>query len=70
MTCNVSGVKSLLAGNQQAAVTVAVEGLMDAKASAEPDSFITLDPKVSEHAFTKKSRMTRWLSSVQVEYAG
>lgn len=41
-----AGVKSLLAGNQQAAVTVAVEGLMDAKANAEADSFITFDPKV------------------------
>ena len=41
-----AGVKSLLAGHQQAAVTVAVEGLMDAKASAEADSFITFDPKV------------------------
>ena len=41
------GVKNLLAGNQQAAVTVAVEGLMDAKANAEPDSFVTFDPKVS-----------------------
>ncbi len=41
-----AGVKSLLAGNQQAAVTVAVEGLMDAKANAEADSFVTFDPKV------------------------
>ncbi|KAL3150976.1 hypothetical protein ABBQ32_000716 [Trebouxia sp. C0010 RCD-2024] len=41
-----AGVKNLLAGNQQAAVTVAVEGLMDAKASADPDAFITFDPKV------------------------
>lgn len=41
------GVKSLLAGQQQAAVTVAVEGLMDAKANADPDAFITFDPKVS-----------------------
>ena len=39
--------KSLLAGQQQAAVTVAVEGLMDAKANADPDAFITFDPKVS-----------------------
>ena len=44
--CMHAGVKSLLAGNQQAAVTVAVEGLMDAKANAEADSFITFDPKV------------------------
>ena len=41
------GVKSLLAGQQQAAVTVAVEGLMDAKANADPDAFITFDPKVA-----------------------
>lgn len=42
----IAGVKNLLAGSQQAAVTVAVEGLMDAKASADPDAFITFDPKV------------------------
>ena len=43
----VTGVKNLLAGNQQAAVTVAVEGLMDAKANADLDAFITFDPKVN-----------------------
>ena len=37
----------LLAGEQQAAVTVAVEGLMDGKPLPELDSFLTLDPKVS-----------------------
>ena len=42
-----AGVKSLLAGQQQAAVTVAVEGLMDAKANADPEAFVTFDPKVS-----------------------
>lgn len=36
--------KDLLAGEQQAAVTVAVEALMDAKPEAE--SFATFDPKV------------------------
>ena len=41
------GVKNLLAGQQQAAVTVAVEGLMDAKANADPDAFMTFDPKVA-----------------------
>lgn len=41
-----AGVKVLLAGEQQAAVTVAVEGLMDAKPSPELDSFLTFDPKV------------------------
>lgn len=46
LTTITKGVKNLLAGNQQAAVTVAVEGLMDAKANAEPDSFVTFDPKV------------------------
>ena len=34
----------MLAGEQQAAVTVAVEALMDAKPDAE--SFATFDPKV------------------------
>lgn len=38
------GVKNLLAGEQQAAVTVAVEALMDAKPEAE--AFATFDPKV------------------------
>lgn len=41
-----AGVKSLLAGQQQAAVTVAVEGLMDAKAGPDSDAFLTFDPKV------------------------
>lgn len=36
--------KNLLAGEQQAAVTVAVEALMDAK--PESESFATFDPKV------------------------
>ena len=36
----------MLAGQQQAAVTVAVEGLMDAKAAPESDAFLTFDPKV------------------------
>ena len=36
----------LLAGEQQAAVTVAVEGLMDGKPLPELESFLTLDPKV------------------------
>ena len=37
--------KNLLAGEQQAAVTVAVEALMDAKPEAE--AFATFDPKVT-----------------------
>ena len=41
-----AGVKVLLAGEQQAAVTVAVEGLMDGKPLPELESFLTLDPKV------------------------
>lgn len=36
----------MLAGQQQAAVTVAVEGLMDAKAGPDSDAFLTFDPKV------------------------
>ncbi len=36
--------KNLLAGEQQAAVTVAMEALMDAKPEAE--AFATFDPKV------------------------
>lgn len=40
------GVKVLLAGEQQAAVTVAVEGLMDGKPLPDLESFLTLDSKV------------------------
>ena len=36
----------MLAGEQQAAVTVAVEGLMDAKPIPELEAFATFDPKV------------------------
>ena len=41
-----TGVKVLLAGEQQAAVTVAVEGLMDGKPLPDLESFLTFDPKV------------------------
>lgn len=41
-----AGVKVLLAGEQQAAVTVAVEGLMDSKPLPELESYCTFDPKV------------------------
>lgn len=44
-----AGVKVLLAGEQQAAVTVAVEALMDGKPSPELDSFATFDPKARCH---------------------
>lgn len=43
-----TGVKDLLAGEQQAAVTVAVEGLMDAKPAPELESFATFDPRVCD----------------------
>ena len=46
MCFSCTGVKVLLAGEQQAAVTVAVEGLMDGKPLPELESFLTLDPKV------------------------
>lgn len=39
------GVKNLLAGEQQAAVTVAVEALMDGKPNPETDAYLTFDPK-------------------------
>lgn len=55
---SVAGVKNLLAGNQQAAVTVAVEGLMDVKANADPGAFITFDPKVTCQRSTVPSTMT------------
>ena len=43
-----TGVKNMLAGEQQAAVTVAVEGLMEARAMPELESFATFDPRVSD----------------------
>ena len=42
------GVKNLLAGEQQAAVTVAVESLMDGKPNPETDSYLTFDPKAPQ----------------------
>jgi sec1 family domain-containing protein 1 len=39
------GVKNLLAGEQQAAVTVAVEALMDGRAGPEADGYACFDPK-------------------------
>ena len=45
-----AGVKVLLAGEQQAAVTVAVEGLMDGKPLPDLESFLTFDPKVGKLA--------------------
>lgn len=39
------GVKNLLAGEQQAAVTVAMEALMEGKPNPETDSYATFDPK-------------------------
>ncbi|KDD76262.1 Sec1 family protein [Helicosporidium sp. ATCC 50920] len=39
------GVKSLLAGEQQAAVTVALEALMDSRPRPETESFLLLDPR-------------------------
>ena len=44
----IAGVKNLLAGEQQAAVTVAVEALMDNKPEAE--NFAVLDPKVNSQS--------------------
>eukprot|EP00891_Asterochloris_glomerata_P004186 jgi/Astpho2/4186/fgenesh1_pg.00064_%23_12_t len=39
------GVKNLIAGEQRAAVTSAVESLMEAKATPENDAYVSLDPK-------------------------
>lgn len=38
--------KNLLAGEQQAAVTVAMEALMDGRPSPDTDAYATFDPKV------------------------
>ena len=45
--CLPTGVKNLLAGEQQAAVTVAVEALMDGRQTQEADTYAVFDPKVS-----------------------
>ena len=49
MLCTGAGVKDLLAGEQQAAVTVALEGLLDTRGAGAADAqdFSTYDPKVS-----------------------
>jgi hypothetical protein len=39
------GVKNLLTGEQQAAVTVAVESLMDGRQTSDTEGYIVLDPK-------------------------
>ena len=49
------GVKNLLTGEQEAAVTVAVESLMDGKSAPETDGYIMLDPKASVGT-TKRSQ--------------
>lgn len=41
------GVKNLLAGEQQAAVTVAVEALMEGRPNPDVDGYAYFDPKVS-----------------------
>jgi hypothetical protein len=45
LTSLTKGVKNLLAGEQQAAVTVAVESLMDGKPNPETDGYAYFDPK-------------------------
>lgn len=41
-----TGVKNLLAGEQQAAVTVAMEALMEGRPSPDTDGYAVFDPKV------------------------
>ena len=53
----------MLAGEQQAAVTVAVEGLMDAKPIPELEAFATFDPKVSPNSAVKTWCTTKLGSS-------
>ena len=40
------GVKNLLAGEQQAAVTVAVESVMEGRPGSDTDSYLTFDPRL------------------------
>ena len=47
---SLAGVKNLLAGEQQAAVTVAMEALMDGRPSPDTDAYATFDPKVRRTA--------------------
>ncbi len=56
---HVAGVKNLLAGEQQAAVTVAVEALMDNKPEAE--NFAVLDPKVRPEPASCMRLLAGWL---------
>ena len=58
--------KNLLAGEQQAAVTVAVEALMDAKPEAE--AFATFDPKVHLRLLAQQARIQTdpmWTASIR-----
>ena len=68
MCSSCTGVKVLLAGEQQAAVTVAVEGLMDGKPLPELESFLTLDPKVP--APLLPSSLTGWHKSIPLPALG
>ena len=48
------GVKNLLAGEQQAAVTVAVEALMDGKPSPDTDAYAVFDPKARRQGLSAR----------------
>ncbi|GAB4817085.1 hypothetical protein N2152v2_004131 [Parachlorella kessleri] len=49
------GVKNLLAGEQQAAVTVAIEALMDGRQTQEADTYAVFDPKAPAGRAAKPS---------------
>ncbi len=68
-----AGVKNLLAGEQQAAVTVAMEALMDGRPSPDTDAYATFDPKVKPAAADadpagQEAALTwcQWLVGLQV----
>jgi hypothetical protein len=56
------GVKTLLAGEQQAAVTVAVEALMEGRPNPETDAYLVFDPKVRRGTRRRASLARPWVA--------
>lgn len=58
LTSLTKGVKDLLSGEQQAAVTVAVESLMDGKPNPDVDDYLMFDPKSAATAPKKRTQQS------------